>query len=124
MEREDKILIVGYGSVGRRHARNLRQLGCRNLLNDPEVCFRLAVGEHRVNNIEVAADFIAILLLRWDEFRIGLDHNKWVNWNFSPLRSRLNFLSHHLNRQCIAAARFLQVTSLPESSSAEADPSC
>ena len=32
MEKDDRILIVGYGSVGRRHARNLRELGCRNLL--------------------------------------------------------------------------------------------
>ena len=27
-----KILIVGYGSVGRRHARNLEKLGCENLV--------------------------------------------------------------------------------------------
>jgi len=29
---ESKILIVGYGSAGRRHARNLGALGCRHLL--------------------------------------------------------------------------------------------
>ena len=27
-----KILVVGYGSVGRRHVKNLRQLGCDNLV--------------------------------------------------------------------------------------------
>ena len=53
-----KILVVGYGSVGRRHAKNLQQLGCDNLVflrsGRPDVIDQVPPPGEQVNDLSEA----------------------------------------------------------------------